>query len=168
MEHIMALEDYRKLMEGQRYGTKKAKAKKIRSFKLPLLNLKAEHYYELVEIRFRKVKGIGNPPKEPIFPVFTINKKKGPLEWESVERPPLLAHMNREDMAVLIEKPYTSQIENHTQSVERGVATTAQCAKKRRTETTQLMCALSTIDAREKLTGRITHKRFKATDCESG
>ena len=136
-------------------------SRNIREFKLPLLNFKATTYYELVQIKFRKTKGPGNPPKEPIFPVYTVGKKKGSVVWESVKRPPIFKNLNYDDIAGFVVTPFLSDIENHTQTVEHGVATTSKSVKRRRTEKSQLMCALSTIDAREKLPGRITHKRFK-------
>ena len=154
MQHIMALESYQQINS---LGI----SRNIREFKLPLLNFKATTYYELVQIKFRKTKGPGNPPKEPIFPVYTVGKKKGSVVWESVKRPPIFKNLNYDDIAGFVVTPFLSDIENHTQTVEHGVATTSKSVKRRRTEESQLMCALSTIDAREKLPGRITHKRFK-------
>ncbi len=152
MQHIMQLEAYRNQFRD------KNKKQKIRAFRLPLLNFKAQNYYDLVEIRLRKVKG---SRKEPMFPVFTIGKKKGELEWDPVERPPLFAGLTAGDVAAFVTTPFKSNIENHTQSVEHGVATTTQSVKRKRTDKTQLVCTLSTIDAREKMPDRVTQKRYK-------
>ena len=61
----------------------------------------------------------------------------------------------------LVECRLTSDFECHTQSVERGVATTAQSVKRRRTDASQLRMALSTVAAREEMTDNVTVKRFK-------
>ena len=75
--------------------------------------------------------------------------------------PPMLAHMTASDINEIALSRVTADFECHTQSCERGVATTAQAVKRRRTETTQLRTALSTVAAREELPRRVTVRRFK-------
>ena len=75
--------------------------------------------------------------------------------------PPMLAHMTASDINEIASSRVTADFECHTQSCERGVATTAQAVERRRTETTQLRTTLSTVAAREELPRRVTVKRFK-------
>ncbi len=137
-----------------------AKKRKIRPFRLPLLNFQARNYWEMVKIKFRALKGPYNPPKEPIFPAYILNYK-GPQQWDLVTEPPIMEHMSTSEIDDLVDSALTSEFECHTQTVEHGVALTAQSVKRRRTEKTQLMNALSTAAAREQLSEKVTHKRFK-------
>ncbi len=74
MQHIMQLEAYRNQFRD------KNKKQKIRAFRLPLLNFKAQNYYDFVEIRLRKVKG---SRKEPMFPVF-LRLERRKVNWRGI------------------------------------------------------------------------------------
>ena len=136
------------------------KKRKIREFHLPRLNFEAKHFYEMVKWKKDQMEGPHDPPKILTFPIYTLNYK-GPTEFNTVGMPPLLAHMDAQQIDELKECPLTSDFECHTQSVERGVATTAQSVKRRRTDESQLRMALSTVAAREEIKESVTIKRLK-------
>ena len=65
------------------------------------------------------------------------------------------------DLHAIQSVPLKAAFECHTQSVERGVATTTGAVKRKRKKSTQLEAALSVVAAREELPNRVTKKRFK-------
>ena len=76
-----------------------------------------------------------HPPKEPFFPVHTLNYK-GTQQYDPITEPPLTAHLTTVEINALKNIPLKSKFECHTQSVERGVALTADSVKRRRTADT--------------------------------
>ena len=164
--NIRTLNAYHSMMHTQRKRLHELpKRKKVRCFRLPKINFEAKNYWEMVPIGYRKVVGPYTPPKEPFFPVHTLNYK-GTQQYDPITEPPLTAHLTTVEINALKNIPLKSKFECHTQSVERGVALTADSVKRRRTADTQLMCALSTAAAREACTGKITHKHYEVPKFE--
>ena len=69
--------------------------------------------------------------------------------------------MSAAEIDQIVECRLTADFECHSQSCERGVATTHQSVKRRRTDESQLRMALSTVAAREEMSSKVTVKRFK-------
>ena len=134
--------------------------KTVRPFRVPLLDFTAQHYAKMVRMKWKQIKGVGKPPKQPFFPVFTLNSK-GPVQHEAVTLPPIIKQMSREQVDAIIDTPLQVDFPCHSQTVEHGVATTTQCVKRRRKEDTQLACVLQTVEARTLQPHRVTHKRCK-------
>ncbi len=104
----------------------------FRAFQLPVIDFDAESYYEMVKLTEKEIKGPFSPPMQPVFMVHTINYK-GKAKDQEVTISPLLAHMTAAELDGLVETPLKADFECHTQVVERGVATTAQPVKRRKT-----------------------------------
>lgn len=144
------------------------KKQTVREFRLPLLNFNAKHYSRICPIKIRKVpiKDIplgfeGDHPKRAMFPVYILNYK-GPLQQDEVFLPPLLNLAESLEVEDIVKNPIRFEIENHTQSVEHGVALTTECAKKKRTEETRLWAAMNTNAARKAYPEPITHKLYRS------
>ena len=161
LRKLLEIEEYHKEIARRRKELHEVPKKRpIREFHMPRLNFEAPNYWSMVKLTEKEIVGPYNPPKIMVFPIFTINYK-GPTKYQQVTMPPLLSHMSAAQIDELIDTPLTSDFECHTQSVERGVATTAQSVKRRRTDDSQLRMALSTVAAREELKENVTVKRFK-------
>ena len=155
---------YDKLKEQQKRITPSQlpKKKKIREYRLPLVNFYAKNYWEMPIIKMETMEKFCSitPPEQAKFKVYTLNYK-GPQQWEPVTEPPMLAHMSSADLDNMVVTPVSSIFPVHTQMVEHGVATTARSVKRRRTEKGQLMTALSTVAARQENPTKVTHKRYR-------
>ena len=161
MRRLLEVEEYHKEIARRRVELREVpKKRKIREFHMPRLNFEAPNYWSMVKLTTQKIAAPFNPPKIFVFEIHTINYK-GPTKLQQVTMPPLLAHMDAPQIDELVESRLTSDFECHTQSVERGVATTAQSVKRQRTDASQLRMALSTVAAREELKETVTIKRFK-------
>ena len=161
MRKLLEVEEYHKEIARKRAELHEVpKKRKIREFHMPQLDFDAPNYWSMVKLTNEVIKGPFNPPKILVFPIHTINYK-GATRYQQVTKPPLVAHMDAAQIDELVDCRLTSDFECHTQSVERGVATTAQSVKRRRTDDTQLRMALSTVAAREELKETVTVKRFK-------
>lgn len=143
------------------------KVSAVREFRLPLLNFGAKHYSKLAPIKLRSMKVKNIPlgyledlPKIPVFPVYIPNYK-GPLQEDEVYMPPLFNLASSLKFEDIKSTPLRFKIENHTQSVEHGVALTSQCVKKKRTEASRLHCALNTDTARKQFPNPVTHKAYR-------
>ena len=143
------------------------KKQTIREFHLPKINFEAKNYAELVKIKTQPSKEPFDPPRDLAFPVYTLNYK-GKAKSMCMTMPPLCDQFDEKAIDRLVDVPLTAEFENHTQSCERGVASTAGAVKRRRTKDTQLRMALSTVAAREELPSRITVKRFKSDFAKFG
>ncbi len=82
-------------------------------------------------------------------------------DWEPVTIPPLLQSLTAGELESIRQVPFSCTIPCHTQTVEHAVATVSKCAKRRRTEDTQLMSVLQTVAARQELSKRVTHKLYR-------
>ena len=69
--------------------------------------------------------------------------------------------MTREQIDAIVNTPLQADFPCHSQIVEHGVATTTQCVKRRRKESTQLACVLQTVEARAQQPHVVTHKRYR-------
>ena len=118
----------------------------IRPFRVPLLDFTATHYAKMVKLKWKLMKGLGSPPKQPFFPVFVLNSKSA-IQHEPVTMPPIIKQMTREQIDAIVNTPLQ--------------ATTTQCVKRRRKESTQLACVLQTVEARAQQPHVVTHKRYR-------
>jgi len=158
---LLNIEEWRKEEEGRRKELHELPTKrKIREFHLPRIDFDAKNYCTMVRTKFEKLSGPYNPPEKASFAVYTLNYK-GPTKSQKITIPPLLAHMSAEEIDQIVECRLTADFECHSQSCERGVATTHQSVKRRRTDESQLRMALSTVAAREEMSSKVTVKRFK-------
>mgnify|MGYP006267958819 CR=1 FL=1 len=139
--------------------------RKIRPFRLPLLDFEATHYAKMVRFKWQKqtpipVPGFEDPPKIPHFPVFVPNGTGKP-PTEQVTLPPIIKAMTVDQIDAILDTPLQVGFPCHSQTVEHGVATTTQCVKRMRSRETQLACVLQTVDGRESFPNKVTHKRFR-------
>ena len=132
----------------------------IRPFRVPLLDFTATHYAKMVKLKWKLMKGPGSPPKQPFFPVFMLNSKSA-IQHEPVTMPPIIKQMTREQIDAIVDTPLQADFPCPSQTVEHGVATTTQCVKRRRKESTQLTCVLQTVEARAQQPHVVTHKRYR-------
>ena len=103
---------------------------------------------QIFKTKYMKIEGPYTPPEQLHFPVHTMNYK-GPLQYEPVNEPPMLRHLNSvSELEKFKESPLSLRLDCHTQSVERGVALTSQSVKRRRTLSSQQRVALSTVAGR--------------------
>ncbi|XP_063693346.1 uncharacterized protein LOC134825134 [Bolinopsis microptera] len=161
LRRLLNIKEWRKEEERRRKELYELPKKiKIREFHLPLIDFDAKDYCTMARIKFEKLSGPYNPPERGSFAVYTLNYQ-GPTKSQEITIPPVLAHMRAEEMDQIVECRVTAEFECHSQSCERGVATTHQSVKRRRTDESQLRMALSTVGAREEMSAKVTVKRFK-------
>ena len=86
---------------------------------------------------------------------------KSAIQHEPVTMPPIIKQMTREQTDAIVDTPLQADFPCPSQTVEHGVATTTQCVKRRRKESTQLACVLQTVEARAQQPHVVTHKRYR-------
>ena len=132
-----------------KYYSKATMSWRIRPFERPLIDFSAPNYYKMIQYS-------GNVRSKK-FLIYKGPAYKGEQVKRPVTRPPLL---EGKDIRAFLVRPFDSEIPCHSQAVERAVATTFSCVKKRKTEKGQMDNLLSTVAARKEPTRRVLKKRY--------